>query len=344
VNSSSENGFPVGIQHGALATELGVNARQSAVIFGAVRSVVESSGEAGLQGAPLLALAAHALGLHGNWRDHACVTPQCVAEHITDPTARARLVNALVIPACIEGAVTEAGESMVREFARVLSPEGAHWAGLVGALRRRQVAAVKVQLMRRSPDMRRMLKRIWHEDGVRGVLNAISFTLGLYRDRVLAQRYRALGALPAGSFGRNFHDTIVGRSLAFPGEAGGIPEKMIHHDLLHVVNNYMTDAPGECELAGFYAGFCEGDGFTFIVIALATFQLGLAVSPSAVTPERGKFDPTRVLAAYLRGRRLHVDVMGPWDYWSLMPLPIATVRQHLGIADADMFSGSEVSA
>jgi hypothetical protein len=344
MNSSTENRFSHTIQHGALSSALGITPSQARAIFGAVRAVVEAGGKVASQGTNLLELSAHALGLVGDWHHHSSVTPDFVAEHLTDSEARVRLVNALVIPACIEGTVTKDGEAMVREFVRVLCPNGAHWAELVGALRQRKVSTVKMQLARRSPDARRMFKRIWQEDGMRGVFNVVSFVLGWYRDPELAQRFHALGSLPEGSFGRIFHDTLVERKLAFPGEAGGIPEKMIHHDLLHVVNHYMTDAPGECELAGFYAGCCEDDGFTFIVTVLATFHLGMAVSPAAVTSERGRFDPARVLLAYLRGRKLRVDVMGPWDYWSLMPLPIETVQQRLGIAEAHKSQVCEVSA
>lgn len=94
-----------------------------------------------------------------------------------------------------------------------------------------------------------------------------------------------------------------------------------------------TPSPaGECEIAGFYAGLGEGESFTFVVIALATFALGLAVSPAVVTPAKGAFDPARVLAAYLRGRRVRIDIMGPWDYWARMPLPIGVARDELGIA------------
>ena len=37
------------------------------------------------------------------------------------------------------------------------------------------------------------------------------------------------------------------------------------------------------------------------------------------------------MAAFLRGRRLKVDVMGRWDYWALMPLPVEEARERLGI-------------
>ena len=127
-------------------------------------------------------------------------------------------------------------------------------------------------------------------------------------------------------------DHFRAKGITFPGEKNGIPERMVHHDLLHVLNGYDTDPAGECELGAFYCGFAEGEAFTFIMIVLATFQLGLRVSPAVVVPARGAFDPERALAAFLRGRAVRVDVMGKWDYWALMPLPIAEARAKLAEA------------
>lgn len=115
---------------------------------------------------------------------------------------------------------------------------------------------------------------------------------GVFTDPPLAARFHTLAQLPAGTLGRRFHDDFTARGLALPGEPRGLPERMIHHDLMHVINDYGTDPAGECELAGFYAAFCPGDSFTFMVI-----------------------------------------VMGPWDYWALMPLSVEQAREQLGLAD-----------
>ena len=80
-----------------------------------------------------------------------------------------------------------------------------------------------------------------------------------------------------------FFDDFQARKLAFPGERGGMPERTVHHDFMHIINRYGTDAAGECELAELYAGSTPGDSFTFIGIALATFHLGMAVSPRAAS-------------------------------------------------------------
>ena len=315
-----------------LARELALNPRQARAAFGAVRAVAEADGPPGAAGVRLLEVAASTLELEGDWHAVPAAGPDEVGEAFPAPEARRALVDALLIPACIEGEVTAARESSVRSFARALGVRS-HWVDLLPAMRRRRVLAIKRQLYRRSPDARRLFARVWAEEGILGVLRAVQFILGRFVDPPLAERFRALGALPDGTFGRRLFDDLQARGLSFPGERGGMPERMVHHDLMHVMNGYGTDAAGECEIAGFYCAFSPGDPFTFIMIVLTTFHLGIPVSPAMVQTTRGAFDPARVVAAFLRGRRLRVDVMGPWDYWSLFPLPLEEARERLGIAD-----------
>jgi hypothetical protein len=297
---------------------------------GAVRAVVEAGGPPGPGGRRVLAVALQALGLGGE--TGASVAPAssaCLAEAFGASRRRA-LVDALLVAACAEGEVGLAGERVVRGFARDLGVRSP-WVGLLPALRRRRVRTVAWALARRSPDARRLLARTWAEEGLAGLVAAVRLARGTYADPPLAARFRALGGLAEGTVGRAFYDHLTSRGLALPGEPGGLPERMVHHDLLHVLNGYDTDPAGECELAGFYAGAVGDEGFAFVAIALATFHLGLAVSPAAVTPARGAFDPARVLAAYVRGRGLNVDPLGAWNYWALMPLPLAKARDELGI-------------
>lgn len=313
---------------------------QARAAAGALRSVVAADGDPAKNGARLLEVAAGSLELGDDWRGLPTITAEVVGEAFPTPEARRALVDALLVAACIEGEVTLNGEAAVRSLATALGVRSP-WVDLLPALRRRQAFAVKRKLVRRSPDARRLLARTWAEDGLIGLWRALLFVLGAHQDPALAARFRAMSALPEGTVGRTFFDDFQARKLAFPGERGGMPERMVHHDLMHVVNRYDTDAAGECELAGFYAGSTPGESFTFIVIVLAQFHLGMAVSPSVVTPARLAFDPARVVAAFLRGRRLRVDVMGPWDYWTILPLPIDEAQARLGLGRSPGTSTAE---
>lgn len=313
------------LEQGCLSRSLGLAPEQASAAWEACRRVALSDGPLGAASARLLQVSAHALGVAPD-----DVMDTDVSQAFPTPALRRALVDALLIPACIEGEVTLERERAVIAIARELRVRS-HWAELLPALRKRSVFAVKRALMPRSPDAKRMFQRIWREEGVLGVLRAFAFVLGLHRDADLAARFQALAACPEGSFGRSVSDHFREKGIAFPGEKGGVPERMVHHDLLHVLNGYDTDPAGECELAAFYAAFVEGDAFTFFVIVLAQFQLGLPVSPAIVVPARLAFDPERAIAAFLRGRSLRVDVMGAWNYWELMPLPMAEAQARLGL-------------
>lgn len=322
----------VAIDPGALERALGFSVDQSRALFHSTKLVVESSGSVGLRGARLLDVLANALSVEARTNMKQAEVVDALAAAFPSPAARRAVLDAMIVPACIECEVHPSAERLITDLAAKLGVTS-HWISLLPALRKRRVLAIKRQLVTRSPDASRLAARTWEEEGLRGVWRAFLFVIGQYRSPALAARFRALGALPADTLGRRFFDHITSRGLSFPGEKHGLPERMLHHDLMHVLNGYGTDAAGECEIGGFYAAFADGDAFTFIVIALATFHLGIPVSPALVTTTTGELDPERVLAAFLRGRRLRVDVMGKWDYWPLMQLPIAEARRELGIAD-----------
>lgn len=290
-----------------------------------MRTIARADGDAGERSLRLLDVSARALGVAPGG-----ASSVDLASAFPAPAMRRGLVDVLVIPACIEGEVSVARERAVLGIAQKLGVRS-HWAELLPALRRRRVLTVKRALASRSPDVRRLFRRTWQEEGVLGLLRAVVFVLGLHRDRALAARFHGLADCPEGSFGRAVADHFRTRGISFPGEKDGIPERMAHHDLLHVLNGYDTDPAGECELAAFYAAFVDGDAFTFFVTVLASFHLGLRVSPAAVTPACGAFDPERAVSAFVRGRSLRVDVMGAWNYWELMPLPLSEVQARLGL-------------
>lgn len=308
----------------SLTRALGLSRPQALAAFAAMRKVA-LAGDRGEPSERLLEATAAALGVDAH---EATLVDLAIA--FPSGASRRALVDALVVPACIEGEVSIERERAVLSIAQELGVRS-HWAELLPALRRRRLLVVKAALAKRAPDARRLARRTWQEEGLPGLFRAFAFVLGIHRDEPLAARFRSLASYPDGSFGRTVGDHFVAQGISFPGERNGVPERMVHHDLLHVLTGYDTSPSGECLLAAFYAGFAAGDGFTFIVIALATFHLGLAVSPSVVKPARGAFDPERAIAAFVRGRALRVDVMGAWDYWALMPLPLPEVRATLGI-------------
>jgi hypothetical protein len=329
---------PTGAPSDTLRRSLGLTEAQAVGALWAARGIAEADGlfpgERTLQ---LLELAAETL--------ECSLAPPMLTRAMPDDlgiafpgaSERRALVDALILVVCIEGEVRPARRAALADLAARLGVRSP-FVEMLDAFATRSLFAIKRGLGARSPDAQRLFARIWAEEGLLGVARAIAFVLGLHRDESLAARFVALAELPPGTFGRAVADHFAARGLAYPGQRGGMPERMIHHDLMHVLNGYDTDAAGECELAGFYCGFTLGvarEPFTFVMTVLATFHLGLRVSPAVVIPARGAFDPRRVLAAFLRGRRLTVDVMGNWDYWALMPSSLEEAKRRLGIEARD---------
>ncbi len=306
---------------------------QAAIALGSIRTVIEAGGPVDEREAAFLSTCAQTLELGEPWTTYPPVESASAGEPFSTPEARTGLIYALIVAACIDTHASPGSVAAVREFAAALAVK-TRWIDVLVNASRRRVLPVKLGLARSSPDAARLFARIWQEEGLLGIWGALRFVLtNGTRDPALAWRFRQLGLLPEGTFGRMFWATMCERKLTFPGETGGVPERMVHHDLMHVINGYATDPAGECELGGFYAGFTSGEPFTFAMIVLTTFHLGLPVSPAVVLPAIGAFDTAKFIAAFERGRRLEVDVMGNWDYWSLMPLPVEQVRERLGIGD-----------
>jgi hypothetical protein len=60
------------------------------------------------------------------------------------------------------------------------------------------------------------------------------------------------------------------------------------------------------------------------------FHHGIKVTPVA-PPQRGNFDPQKVLWAIQRGAKCNVDMTHQWNFWPLMPLALAQARANIGL-------------
>lgn len=160
---------------------------------------------------------------------------------------------------------------------------------------------------------------------------------GTEAERALAARYRALGALPAGSFGRAFHDHFVEHGFAFPGEVGALTEAFAApHDSIHVLSGYGTSTQGELLVSAFTAGMHADHAVeAHLLPTRLEWQVGLDLS-FAVSPERGCLDPRKSLIAIQRGRAMTVDILaGPWDVFAHAERDLHQLRAEFGIPPLD---------
>src|SRR5262249_36578 len=132
------------------------------------------------------------------------------------------------------------------------------------------------------------------------------------------------------SFGRVYWEHCTERRFAFPGEPGGIPERMVFHDFGHVLAGYDTTPEDEIQQGAFQAGFMRSDGFAFLLFVVLHFHLGIKITPAAEA-ERGLFDVPKVIRAAARGAACKVDLSDHWEPWEVAALPLEEVRARYGI-------------
>ncbi len=108
-------------------------------------------------------------------------------------------------------------------------------------------------------------------------------------------------------------------------------ERMVVHDMAHVLGGYGTEPDGEMQVAAFTAGFRREQSLHIMLFVLCQFDLGIQVAPVA-EPEFGMFEPDAFLRALVRGSQMNVDLFDDWDYWEVIAEPLTALRERYGIA------------
>jgi hypothetical protein len=227
-----------------------LNEKQTPVALRALRCVVGSNGTI----TPAERRFIEVVGeLHGTSVDVdalAAITPGEVAEVITEPHQRKRVVQLAAIAAMVEGDVTAAEAAAVRSLASGLGVKEA-------ALKVLDGIAADHRLLTRFDMMRRIMgkygTKAYQEEGFAGV-RKMTAMFGAGEDLEVAWKYRQLGLLPEGSLGREFWEHCRKNRFSFPGEKGGIPERMVFHDWGHVLAGYDTRPESEIQQGAFQVG------------------------------------------------------------------------------------------
>jgi hypothetical protein len=249
------------------------------------------------------------------------------ARRVRDPHRRERLLQLAVVMTTIDGEVTAESARAVAELATALEVgDGA--VRTIRELSEHHRTLARIDMTRRVAG--RFFSEAWNDERWRGVYKMISALAGSGEDPQTAWRYKQLGLMPEGSFGRAYWEHCTKRHFGFPGEAGGIPERAVFHDFGHVLSGYDTDPEGEIQQAAFQSGFVRRDGFSFLIFGILQFHLGVKITPIA-EPEVGYLDVEKVMLALSRGAACKVDLSDHWDHWPWMPRPLDAVRAELGI-------------
>lgn len=296
------------------------------VALRALREVVAANGTVTPAEARFIEVIAE---LHGTQADVEAlrpITPDEVARVITDAHRRKRVVHLAMIAAMVEGDVTELENAAVRRLARALDVDEK-------GLKVLEDVTGNHRLLTRIDMTRRLMGKFggqaYADEGVAGVRKLMMpFTGG--EEPEVAWKYKSLGLLPAGTLGREFWEHCTRHQFSFPGEKGGIPERLVFHDFGHVLAGYGTDPEGEIQQGAFQAGFIREDGFMFLLFVVIQFHLGIKVTPVAdgVT---GLFDAGKVMRAVQRGAACKVDLSDHWDFFAVAARPVADLRAEYGI-------------
>jgi len=303
--------------------------QQVPVALAALQSVAHGNGRLTEPERALLEIVAE---IHGTPVDLGSLPeadPVELAAQVIDPHQRKRLVQMAVVMATVDGDVTPVQERAVRAIAEELEVDEASLKVLRGLVSDSKLLT-RVHMMRRL--MGRFVGEARQEEGLNGVRKFMGplFFGGGGEDHEVAWRYKQLGLLPEGTFGRAYWEFCTSRRFAFPGEPGGLPERMVFHDFGHVLSGYDTDPQGEIQQGAFQAGFIRTDGFSFLLFVIIQFHLGIKVTPIAEA-QTGLFDVRKVIRAAERGGACRGDLSARWDHWAWVELPVEEARARLSI-------------
>ncbi|MDP2273916.1 MAG: hypothetical protein Q8K32_24455 [Archangium sp.] len=253
------------------------------------------------------------------------------------PARRREVLEFLLVMTCLGSEATDAQLSALELLNRQLTPR-TPWPGIVRHAKAGRGKRATMTMAGLSPDGKALLRVVWKKEGVFGVVRALLSSLGRGPSNpTLAARYEQLGALPPNTLGHAFFTHMRSRKLPMPGEKGSLPEVAMHHDLMHVLTGFDTDARGEGRLAGFYAGatsrhpIAGADAFAFVMVGLMTFHLGYDIGPTFVGAEHGVVDPSELLRFIELGSRVPFNVLTDWSFAEDLPRPLREVRSRFGI-------------
>ena len=284
----------------------------------------------------LAALVHDVWGVHEDLATLEPIPPEQIDPAGLDPALRRRLAQmAVTLELLLHPLPPEVGEQVVR-YARAL---GVHEPTVEAA---RHLAHDQLVLMYAC-----IQRNSWYPaETRRGMGTGRLFELvrsklsyyALAEDEAIAARWRALGDLPADTWGRGVFDFYGANGFPFPGERHGIYEVGAQHDWVHVLTDYGTTPEGEIDVFAFIASSMpDPQGFVLLVVTLGIFQNGSihhmfgrpvpAECTDALCVAGG---PRRFAEAVRRGEACGVDVLGI-DHFALSDVPLEEARRRFRV-------------
>jgi hypothetical protein len=303
--------------------------RQAAAIVRAMKCVATGDGADTLTAADATAIeACHHVMLHRteplDVERLTSITPAELAGLVGGSGVGEHTVQFLTVISLIDGAVRPERVDAVARYAEAL--------GLREDYLDELVAAAEGKLQWAIADMsRRNVVSISD-----GRLRAEEFALLPYRDApdpVLAERYRGLRSLSAGTLGAEFHRWYTSHAFTFPGEPDALNEAFTcPHDSTHLLSGYSTSPQGELLVSTFTAGMHPLEPMAgHILPVIFSWHLGIELNPVA-GKWTGALHPGKFWVAWERGAETMGDPFGAgWDFWSMAPTPLEDLQRRFRI-------------
>lgn len=261
------------------------------------------------------------------------IAPEALAKGFVDPALREQFVSSMLVLSLTDGPPSPAQLELVRSFAEALGvrSEALHDIEL---LAKRHMLLFYLDFLRRG-HLGDMVTQQYEATGLLGSVKALLGLRGLLEDRELAARYHALERLPEGTLGHALVRHYRDNGFALPGERHGFPEAAVYHDLTHVLSGYGTDPAGELKIGAFIAGYRRTKSIYMLLFVMLTFSAGINLTPLPQPQVVGILErpglADELLVAIKRGGQLNTDLSDHWDFWPLLPLPVAEARRRLGL-------------
>jgi hypothetical protein len=167
-------------------------------------------------------------------------------------------------------------------------------------------------------------------------------------DPPLAERWAALGSLPAGTLGHGVWRMYQARGFVFPGLPGSAPPLLAQHDWVHVLGDYGTRVESELEVFALIARANDDmRAFSLLAMVVSLFETGyLRTGAGLFRSDRGHLSghsaghsmALRLADAMRRGAWCHdretgsdsVDFLRQ-DWFALAPLTLDEVRDRFSL-------------
>jgi hypothetical protein len=248
------------------------------------------------------------------------------AAAVTDPRARRRLRELMVLLELCRHPLSEAQVARIEEYAAGLGESGP---GL-------QIAR---DLVRESADVARAdyarflagQAEELAEPSLRGKYPLGDFTAP---DHELAARLRVLHDLPVGTLGYEYVEFYRRNGLTLPGDDPHIPLTFVSHDMCHVIGGYEPVGVDEIALGGMQLAMTDTDMHWLQFLGnLGVHEAGY-LGGAGLVPKEGTLarpGATETLAhALTRGSECTGDFTAA-DHLGLAERPLADVRAEFGV-------------